>query len=187
MPKKRFDDETLRNRIDPYKDIDGCSDLSLAAIFTKKSFGFAPCTAQAVIEMLDHYELPIEGKNVVVIGRSLVIGKPVSMLLLNRNATVTICHTRTKDIKEITKKADILVCAIGNGEMIDASYVSEGQIVIDVGITWSEAKQKLCGDVLYEQVEPLVGCITPVPGGVGSITTSILLGNVVKACEKLSG
>ncbi len=183
---KRFDDEHIRNCIPPEKDIDGCSELSLASLFTNKKKGFAPCTPQAVIEILDHYKIPIESKNVVIIGRSLVIGKPVSMLLLNRNATITICHRKTKDLEAIASKADILVCAVGEIEMITRSYTNPDQVVIDVGINWSEEKQKLCGDVLYDDVKDCVKAITPVPGGVGSATTSILLSHVVQAAKQSS-
>ncbi|MBR4462142.1 MAG: bifunctional 5,10-methylene-tetrahydrofolate dehydrogenase/5,10-methylene-tetrahydrofolate cyclohydrolase [Erysipelotrichaceae bacterium] len=181
---KRFDDEKLRNSICPEKDVDGCSDLSLAGVFTDKELGFAPCTAQSVVEMLDHYQIDLKGKNVVVIGRSLVIGKPVSMLLLKRNATVTICHSRSTDLPAIASKADILVCAIGKAEMIDHSYVNPNQIIIDVGINWNEEKQKLCGDVNFEDVETKVKAISPVPGGIGSITTAVLVSHVVEAAHR---
>jgi len=178
---KRFDDNFLRNLINVDKDIDGCSDLSLAAIFTNKEKGFAPCTAQAAVEILKYYNIDVTGKNVVVIGRSLVIGKPVSMLLLNKNATVTICHTKTVNIQEITKKADIIICASGQMESINKDYVTNGQTIIDVGISYNEVKQKLCGDALFEEVEPIVDNITPVPGGVGSVTSSILVNHITIA------
>ena len=181
---KRFDDNVLRNRIAPEKDVDGCSDLSLAGIFVNKGLGYAPCTAQAAIEILDYYSIECKGKNAVVLGRSLVIGKPVSMLLLNRNATVTICHTRTRNIEEIASKADLLICCTGQMESVNRAYVNEKQTLIDVGISWNEEKQKLCGDVLFEEVEPIVENITPVPGGVGSVTTSILVKHVIEAAEK---
>ena len=181
---KRFDDGRLRNSIVPSKDIDGCGDLSLAGVFTNTGLGFAPCTARAAIEILDYYGIEIKGKNAVVLGRSLVIGKPVAMLLLNRNATVTICHTKTENIKDIASGADILICATGVMESVGKDYVSEGQTIIDVGISWNEEKGKLCGDVLFEEVEPLVSKITPVPGGVGSVTTSVLINNVVKAARR---
>jgi len=177
----RFDDNFLRNLISVDKDIDGCSDLSLASIFVNKDKGFAPCTAQAAVEILKYYNLNPKGKNVVVIGRSLVIGKPVSMLLLNANATVTICHTKTVNIKEITSKADIIICASGQMESINKEYVNKNQTIIDVGISYNEVKQKLCGDVLFEEVEPIVENITPVPGGVGSVTSSILANHVTIA------
>lgn len=181
---ERFNDDELRNMIDPEKDVDGCNDLSLAGIFINKDLGFAPCTAQAVIEILDYYQIDPKGKNVVVLGRSLVIGKPVSMMLTNLNATVTICHSRTRNIEEIASKADILICATGQMESVDKKYVNEDQTVIDVGISWNQDKQKLCGDVLFEEVEPLVKDITPVPGGVGSITSCILISHVISSCER---
>jgi methylenetetrahydrofolate dehydrogenase (NADP+)/methenyltetrahydrofolate cyclohydrolase len=178
---KRFNDEKLRNSIRPEKDVDGCSDLSLAGVFTDKELGFAPCTAQSVIEMLDHYQIDLKGKNVAVIGRSLVIGKPVSMLLLKRNATVTICHSRSSDLAAIASRADILVCATGKAEMIDRSYTNPEQIIIDVGISWNDEKQKLCGDVLFDDVADHVSAISPVPGGIGSVTTAVLVSHVVEA------
>lgn len=181
---KRFDDNYLRNYIKPDKDIDGSGDLSLAGVFTSKELGFSPCTAKAVIEMLDFYNIDVEGKNVVVLGRSLVIGKPVSMLLLNKNATVTICHSKTKNIEDIASKADILICAIGKMESININYTNPNQTIIDVGISYNEVKQKLCGDVDFENVESKVLNITPVPKGVGSITTSVLLNNVVEATKR---
>ena len=183
LPKK-FDDRKLRNYIKTGKDIDGCSDLSLAGIFTNTKLGFAPCTAEAAIAILDYYNIDVEGKNVVVLGRSLVIGKPVSMLLLNKNATVTICHTKTVNIEKIASKADILICATGQMESINKDYVNPNQVVIDVGISWNEEKGKLCGDCLFEEVGSIVEAITPVPGGVGSITTSILINHVVEAVKR---
>ena len=184
LPKDRFNDDKLRNCISPQKDVDGCSDLSLAGIFTSQDLGFPPCTAEAVIAILDHYDIDIAGKNIVVLGRSLVIGRPVSMMLLQRNATVTICHTKTKDIAKIACKADILVATTGKMEIVNKEFTNPDQIIIDVGIDWNEKKQKLCGDVLFEDVEPYVKALTPVPGGVGSVTTSILVDHVVKACQK---
>ena len=179
-----LDNELARISINPDKDVDGCSDASLTALFTNSKMGFAPCTAEAVIAILDHYGIPVQGRNVVVLGRSLVIGKPVSMLLLNRNATITICHTKTNDASDIASKADILICATGVMESVDSSYVNQDQTIIDVGISWNEKKNKLCGDVLFEEVESLVKDITPVPGGVGSVTTSILCRHVIEAAEK---
>ncbi|MBQ1521911.1 MAG: bifunctional 5,10-methylenetetrahydrofolate dehydrogenase/5,10-methenyltetrahydrofolate cyclohydrolase [Erysipelotrichaceae bacterium] len=178
---KYLDNEKARNYIDPVKDVDGCSDSSLGSIFVDKEFGFAPCTAEAVMETLKYYNVDVKGKNVAVIGRSLVVGKPLAMLLMNRNATVTVCHTKTKDVPSITRQADIVICCTGRMESINAEYVSEGQTVIDVGIKYNETKQKLCGDVLFEEVEPIVDRITPVPGGIGSVTTSVLTRHVVKA------
>ncbi|MBQ6221600.1 MAG: bifunctional 5,10-methylene-tetrahydrofolate dehydrogenase/5,10-methylene-tetrahydrofolate cyclohydrolase [Solobacterium sp.] len=181
---KHLDNELARKSINPAKDVDGCTDGSLTGVFTNTPQGFAPCTAQAAIEILDYYGIDPKGKNVVVLGRSLVVGKPVSMLLLNRNATVTICHTRTVNVQEITKKADVIVACTGQMESINAGYVSEGQTVVDVGINWNSEKNKLCGDCLFEEVEPIVGKITPVPGGVGSVTTSVLVNHVVEAAKR---
>ncbi len=181
---KRFDDEKLRNFIWASKDMDGCNDLSLSGVFSGKDLGYAPCTAEAVIEMLDYYQINPEGKNVVVIGRSLVIGKPVSMLLLNRNATVTICHRKSPDIEKTASKADILVCATGKPEIIKRPYLNPEQTIIDVGIGWSEEKQKICGDVLFEDADGYVRDLSPVPGGIGSITTAILAKHVIEAAEK---
>lgn len=183
---KYLDNEKARLYINPQKDVDGCSNGSLAGVFTDTKHGFAPCTAQAAIEVLDYYGVDVTGKNVVIIGRSLVVGKPLSMLLLNKNATVTICHSKSSNLQEISKKADIVVCAIGKLEILNKDYFSNNQIVIDVGINWSDEKQKLCGDVLFEEVEPIVDSITPVPGGVGSVTTSVLINHVVEACKNIN-
>lgn len=178
---KHIDGEKARNLIAPRKDIDGCTDLSLAGVFTNNGLGFAPCTAEAAVQILKHYNIPISGRKVTVIGRSLVIGRPVSMLLMHENATVTICHTRTVDVWSAARDADIIIAASGQMESIDERYLRKGQTVIDVGIGWNEAKQKLCGDVLFEAAEPVVSAITPVPGGVGSVTASILVKHVVEA------
>lgn len=181
---KQLDNELCRNSINPKKDVDGCSDSSLAGVFTNKELGFAPCTAQAAIEILEYYNIDVTGKNVVVLGRSLVVGKPVSTMLTNKNATVTICHTKTVNTENITKNADIIVTATGQMESLTKDYFKEGQTVIDVGISWNETKQKLCGDVVFEEVEPIINNITPVPGGVGSVTTSVLVNHVVEACKR---
>lgn len=183
---KQLGKERARLAIAPEKDVDGCTNGSLAGVFTNTLSGFAPCTAQAVIEIFDYYGIDLKGKNVTLIGRSLVVGKPLAMLLMNRNATITVCHTRTIDVPSITRKADIVVCAAGVMEMADASYFSEGQIVADVGINWNEEKGKLCGDVLFEEAEPVVDKITPVPGGVGSVTTAVLVSHVVEAALRQS-
>ena len=179
-----LDNEKARLAIDPQKDVDGCTNGSLSGVFTNTSFGFAPCTAQAAIEILDYYNIDVKGKNVVVIGRSLVVGKPLSMMLLNKNATVTICHTKTIDLPSITSKADIVIAATGQMESLDKKYFSNNQTIIDVGISWNEEKQKLCGDVLFDDVEQIVENITPVPGGVGSVTTSVLINHVVEAAKR---
>ena len=181
---ERFNDDEVRNMIKPEKDVDGCNDLSLAGIFINKDLGYAPCTAQSVIELLNYYDIDVKGKNVVVLGRSLVIGKPVAMMLTNLNATVTIAHSKTADIEKIASNADILICATGKMESVNRNYVNNNQAVIDVGISWNEEKQKLCGDVLFEEVEPIVKDITPVPGGVGSLTSSILITHVIESCKR---
>ena len=181
---KHLNNEKARNAIAPEKDIDGCSDGSLAGVFTGNGRGYAPCTAEAAVAILDHYGIEVSGKNAVIIGRSLVVGRPLAMMLMERNATVTICHTRTRDIPEMTRRADIVVSCMGRIEALNAEYFSRGQTIIDVGITWNEAKQKVSGDVLFEEAEPLADAITPVPGGVGAVTTSLLVRHVVDAAEK---
>lgn len=169
--------------LDPAKDVDAMTEDSIAAVFTGKEVGFPPCTAQACIEILDHYGIDCTGKRAVIVGRSLVVGKPVAMMLLERNATVTICHTKTADMKAVVQEADIVIVAAGKAGVVDDTYVKEGQIIIDVGINVNEAG-KLCGDVCYDKVEPIVQAITPVPGGVGTVTTSVLVGHVVTAAAK---
>lgn len=181
---KHIDGERARKLLAPHKDVDGCTDLSLAGVFTNTELGFAPCTAEAAMEILKYYQVPLSGKNIVVIGRSLVIGRPVAMMLMHENATVTICHTRTVDVPSITKKADIVVVASGQMESVGSEFLSEGQTVIDVGISWNNEKNKLCGDVRFDEVENLVSAITPVPGGVGGVTTSILVKHVVEAAMR---
>lgn len=184
---KQLDAITARELMNPAKDVDGCTQGSMTGVYTNTKQGFAPCTAQAVIEIFDYYGIELSGKNAVLIGRSLVVGKPLAMLMLNRNATVTICHTRTKDLPEITKKAEIVVTAIGVPEKFGAEYFSEGQIAADVGISWNETKQKLTGDIFFEEAEPVVSKITPVPGGVGSVTTAVLVSHVIEAAQRLNG
>ena len=181
---KHLDNEKARNAIAPEKDIDGCSDGSLAGVFTGNGRGFAPCTAEAAIAILEYYGIDITGKNAVVLGRSLVVGRPLAMMLMQKNATVTICHTRTQNMAEITREADIVISCMGRIEILDSRFFSEGQTVIDVGITWSNEKKKVCGDCLFEEVEPVVRAITPVPGGVGAVTTSLLVRHVIEAAEK---
>lgn len=170
--------------ISPEKDVDGCTDLSLAGVFANKELGYPPCTAQAAMEMLHYYGIKTAGKKAAVVGRSLVIGRPVAMMLMHENATVTLCHTKTEDVAKITREADIIVAAAGAGEMIDAEYVRDGQTVIDVGICVNEKTGKLCGDVKFDEVEKVVGAITPVPGGVGAVTTAVLASHVVSAAGR---
>ena len=181
---KHLDGERARKMLAPEKDVDGCTDGSLAGVFTNTDLGFPPCTAQAAMEILKHYGIPLSGKRAVVIGRSLVVGRPAAMMLMHENATVTVCHTRTADLPSVVREADIVIAASGQMESIGAGYRREGQTVIDVGIGWNEEKQKLCGDVRFEEAEPLVGAITPVPGGVGAVTTSVLVSHVVEAAKR---
>lgn len=182
---KHIDGEKARKLLRADKDVDGCTDLSLAGVFTNTNLGFAPCTAEAAMEILKYYGVELSGKKVAVIGRSLVIGRPVAMMLMHENATVTICHTRTVDVPSITKDADIVVVASGQMESVGAEYLREGQTVIDVGISWNDEKNKLCGDVRFDEAEPIVDAITPVPGGVGGVTTSILVKHVVESAQRV--
>jgi len=180
---KHIDEEVIRNKISPMKDVDCMHPLNLERIFEGDMSGFAPCTPKAAMEVLKYYKIPIEGKNVAVVNRSMVVGKPLAMMLLKDNATVTVCHSRTKDLHEVTNKADIVVVALGKAKFFDEKYFNEKSVVIDVGVSLDE-NGKISGDVDYDKVEPIVDKITPVPGGVGSVTTSILLNQVVLACEK---
>ena len=180
----QLDGEKARRMLAPEKDVDGCTDGSLAGVFTGARLGFAPCTAQAAMEILHYYGIDPAGKRAAVIGRSLVVGRPMAMMLMRENATVTICHTRTPDVPAVTREADIVVAASGQMESVGADYLREGQTVIDVGIGWNEAKQKLCGDVRFEEAEPLAAAVTPVPGGVGSVTTCVLVSHVIEAARR---
>lgn len=183
---KHLDQNLIENALDPAKDVDCMTDGSMSGVFTGKAVGFPPCTPQACMEILDHYGIDCTGKKAVVIGRSLVVGKPAAMMLIKKNATVTVCHTRTVDMPSVTREADILLVAAGRAGVVGAEYVKPGQVVIDVGINVN-AEGKLCGDVDYAAVEPIVEAITPVPGGVGSVTTSVLVGHVVEAAAKKAG
>jgi methylenetetrahydrofolate dehydrogenase (NADP+)/methenyltetrahydrofolate cyclohydrolase len=180
---KHLDEKAVRAALAPEKDVDCLTEGSLGSVFTGNGKGFAPCTAQACIEILDHYGIDVTGKRAVVVGRSLVIGKPVAQLLLAKNATVTTCHTKTVDMPSVTRGAEIIIVAAGKAGAVTADYVSPGQVVIDVGINVN-AEGKLCGDVDFAAVEPIVGAITPVPGGVGSVTTCVLIKHVVDAAKK---
>ena len=180
----QLDNEKARQMLNPAKDIDGCTDLSLAGVFTNSGTGFPPCTAQAAMEILHHFGIPIKGKKAAVIGRSLVIGRPVAMMLMHENATVVNCHTRTADVPSITRQADILIAASGRLHSVTREYTNPDQVVIDVGINWDKAKGGISGDVAFEEVEPCVAAITPVPGGVGSVTTCVLISHVVEAARR---
>ncbi len=177
---KQLDEKQIENKIDPRKDLDGISPLNLAKVYAGDESGYAPCTAEAVIEMLDYAGIDIKGKRVTVVGRSLVIGKPVSMLLMKRNATVTVCHTKTVDMAGTCKNAEILVAAAGAARMIKKEYVADGAVVIDVGINVDD-EGNLCGDVDFDEISDIAAAATPVPGGVGSVTTSVLAKHLVKA------
>lgn len=178
---KHIDEDKVIEAIDPKKDVDGFHPMSVGALSIGKK-GFISCTPYGIIELLKRSNIEIAGKECVVIGRSNIVGKPMSMLLLRENATVTICHSRTKDLKEVTKRADILIVAIGKPQFINSEYVKEGAVVIDVGIHRDE-NNKLCGDVDYEDVFPHASAITPVPGGVGPMTIAMLMKNCVNAVE----
>jgi len=178
---KGLDKDAIIDSIDPQKDVDGSSLANLGNLFLGRP-GFVPCTPQSVMTILERYNIPLAGKHAVVVGRSTVVGKPLSMLLLAQNATVTICHSKTRDLPAITKQADILVAAVGVPKMITADMVREGAIVLDVGINVVDGKT--VGDVDYEAVAPKAAAITPVPGGVGSVTTMIVLQHVVESAER---
>ena len=180
---RQFDDRTVRAALAPEKDIDGITDGSLAGVFTNTALGYPPCTAQACLEILKFYGIPLSGRRAVVVGRSLVVGKPAAMMLDRENATVTLCNSRTRDLPEVCRAADIVVVAMGKAGTVGAEHLREGQVVVDVGIHVNE-EGKLCGDVRFGEAEPLVEAITPVPGGVGTVTTSVLVSHVVEAAEK---
>ncbi len=179
----QLDEAAIVESIAPEKDVDGISSLALGKLFSGDKSAFAPCTAQAVMEILHFYGIEPQGKRAVVLGRSLVVGKPLSMLLLNENATVTICHSRTVSLPEVCREADILVTAIGKAKWVDERFVSENSIVIDVGINVDE-NGKLCGDVNFGQIEEKVLMATPVPGGVGAVTTAVLAKHVFEAAKR---
>ncbi len=176
---EHIDEDTVIKAISPKKDVDGFHPQSVGALSIGQK-GFVSCTPAGIIQLLKRSNVEIEGKECVVIGRSNIVGKPMALLLLRENGTVTITHSRTKNLKEVCKRADILVVAIGRPKMIDSSYVKEGAVVIDVGIHRNE-NNKLCGDVDFESVEPVAAAITPVPGGVGHLTIAMLMNNCVEA------
>ena len=180
---RQFDDRTIRAALAPEKDIDGITDGSLAGVFTGTPVGYPPCTAQACLEILKHYSIPLSGRRAVVVGRSLVVGKPAAMMLDKENATVTLCNSRTQNLPALCREADIVVVAMGTRGHIGADCLREGQVVVDVGIHVGD-DGKLCGDVRFAEAEPVVEAITPVPGGVGTVTTSVLVGHVVAAAER---
>ena len=182
---RHIDEAAVCDSIAPEKDMDGVTEGSMAGIFSGSGKGHTPCTAQACIEILDHYGVELRGKHAVIVGRSNVIGKPAAMLMLGRNATVTICHTKTAGMEDECRRADIIVAAAGKAKVISADHVSHSQVVLDVGINVTP-EGKLTGDVDFDTVEPIVSAITPVPGGVGSVTTAVLAKHVVEAAEAAS-
>ena len=191
LPKHlKADQNEICNRLDPKKDVDCMTHMSNAGVFEGLDLGYAPCTPSACMEILDYYGIDCKGKNAVVIGRSLVVGKPAAMMLMGKNATVTVCHTKTVNTAEICRNADIIVSAAGVLNSLTADYVRPGQVVIDVSMNWnpekitSKGKGGMSGDAVFDEVEPIVAAITPVPGGVGSVTTSVLMKHVVEAAEK---
>ena len=179
---KTLDEIRIKSLLAEEKDVDCLTSANDAHLFAGDTKGYPPCTPQAVMEILDYYNIDLIGKKVTVVGRSMVVGKPVAMLLLSKNATVTICHTKTQNLKEECKKADIIVACAGVPKMITSDFVCEGQVVIDVGI--HVVDDKLCGDVDYDSVAEIVDAITHVPGGVGSVTTTVLLKHTVESAEK---
>ena len=192
LPKHlKADQDEICNRLAPCKDVDSMTHMSNAGVFEGQDLGYAPCTPAACMEILDHYGIDCKGKNAVVIGRSLVVGKPAAMMLMAKNATVTVCHTKTVNTAEICKNADIIISAAGVLNSLTKDFVSEGQIVIDVSMNWnpekitSKGKGGMSGDCVFDEVEPIVGAITPVPGGVGAVTTTVLMKHVVEAAEKI--
>ena len=192
LPKHlKADQDEICNRLAPCKDVDSMTHMSNAGVFEGQDLGYAPCTPAACMEILDHYGIDCKGKNAVVIGRSLVVGKPAAMMLMGKNATVTVCHTRTVNTAEICKNADIIVTAAGVLNSLTKDFVRPGQIVIDVSMNWnpekitSKGKGGMSGDCVFDEVESIVEAITPVPGGVGAVTTSVLMKHVVEAAEKI--
>jgi methylenetetrahydrofolate dehydrogenase (NADP+)/methenyltetrahydrofolate cyclohydrolase len=179
---KHIDDNAIRAALLPEKDIDGITDGSLAGVFANIPLGFPPCTAEACMAILAHYGIDPAGRRVTVVGRSLVIGRPVAMMLMHKNATVTICHTKTEDLPAVVREGEIVVAAAGKAEMLGGEYFREGQTVIDVGIHVKE-DGSLCGDVKFAEAEPVVRAITPVPGGVGAVTTCVTIRHVIGAAK----
>ena len=181
---KQIDTDIIQNAVIPIKDVDGLSDMNAGLLFHNKDALYS-CTPYGVMELLKRYNISLEGKNAVVVGRSNLVGKPMGMMLLNAGATVTVCHSKTKDIEKITKKADILISCVGKAKFITKDMVKKGSVVIDVGITRSE--EGLCGDIDFIEVAPNTKYITPVPGGVGPMTVAMLGMNVMKAYKEQNG
>ncbi len=183
---RQIREKEIERMIDPVKDLDGISPDNIARVFAGDTDGFAPCTAEAVVETLKAYGIAIAGKRVTIVGRSMVVGRPLAMLLMKENATVTICHTRTVDLPGACRQAEILVAAAGKAKMLDGSYAGPDSIVIDVGINVDE-NGKLCGDVDFDSLEEIASAATPVPGGIGAVTTAVLAKHLVQAACRQRG
>lgn len=179
----QINEKDLEKMIDPQKDVDGIGMENMSKVYAGDSTGYAPCTAQAVMEMLHYLKVPLEGKRITILGRSLVLGKPLTMLLMKENATVTVCHTRTQDMKQTCQNAEIIIASMGRPKAIKKEHVSKDAIVIDVGISVDE-NGKLCGDVDFEGVSGVASVVTPVPGGVGAVTTTVLAKHVMESARK---
>ena len=180
---KTMDENYIRNQLDPAKDVDGITDLGMAGTYSCTALGFPPCTPTACMEILEHFGIDLTGKRVCVVGRSLVVGKPAAIMAIQRNGTVTVCHTKTKDMKAVAREADIIIAAAGKAGVVGEGFFREGQIVIDVGINFDE-EGNMKGDVDFAAAEPVVAAITPVPGGVGTVTTSVLVKHVIEAAKR---
>lgn len=179
---RTINEKDIENMIDPKKDLDGISPINIAKVFAGDTTGFSPCTAEAVIEVLKAYDIELTGKRVTVVGRSMVVGKPVSMLLLKENATVTMTHTRTVDLKKTCSDAEIVITAAGRAKMLNSDYCGQDAVMIDVGINVDE-NGKLCGDVDYATLDGKASAATPVPGGVGTVTTAVLAKHLIQAAK----
>ena len=185
--------QEIFNRLDPKKDVDGMTDISAAGVYTGQGQGFPPCTPAACMEMLDHYGIPVSGKKALVMGRSMVVGRPAAMMLLKRDATVSMVHTRTEDPREYIPNTDILICAAGVTKLITGDMVRPGQVILDVSMNYDpekitpKGKGGMVGDCAFAEVEPIVGAITPVPGGVGAVTNTVLMKHVIHAAEQTIG
>lgn len=179
---RTINEKDIENMIDPKKDLDGISPINIAKVFAGDTSGFSPCTAEAVIEVLKAYDIELTGKRVTVVGRSMIVGKPVSMLLLKENATVTMTHTRTADLKKTCSDAEIVIAAAGRAKMLNSDYCGQDAVMIDVGINVDE-NGKLCGDVDYATLDGKASAATPVPGGVGTVTTAVLAKHLIQAAK----
>lgn len=183
---KQISENVVKYEISPVKDVDCFNPVNVSKVMSGEEGGFAPCTPSAVMEILHHYGIDPKGKKTTIIGRSMVVGRPLAMMLLKENATITICHTRTANLAEETRRAEILIAAAGKARMVKKNMVKEGAVVIDVGINFDE-NGKMCGDVDFDEVSQMVGMITPVPGGVGAVTSTVLAKHVIKACKMQMG